>query len=286
MAWTNHPGYTNGCTFPANHRTDQWVPRLGRARAPDIDTTDPEALQTQHTRSHSPPQAVGGGRAPMQPNMSPAPATAYDRNNASDTMSPPGDSSSNAKRKSEDASAQPRAKRNRYISIAWYVWHADMHPPLGIMAKRKQQRVQAPQDQVQRAITMSALRQSQPRMHVCAQLLQQLQGVRVSGPGCLSTWRTRLTCDAASSSKCRRISRRFSSKSMTSTTTSLPSGRRWMYRVTTPAQSAHLSTAETFSNPRCCLLCLPDREPNPSASTHASMAQHRALSISAWPGRA
>jgi hypothetical protein len=104
--------------------------------------------------------------------------------------------------------------------------------------------------------------------------------------GAPSTWRTRLTWDAASSSKCRRISRRFSSKSMTSTTTLLPSGRRWMYRATTPAQSAHLSTAETFSNPRCCLLCLRDREPNPSASTHASMAQHRAHSISAWPGRA
>ncbi|KAF2832950.1 hypothetical protein CC86DRAFT_364946 [Ophiobolus disseminans] len=33
-------------------------------------------------------------------------------------MSPPGDSGSNAKRKSEDGSSQPRAKRNRYISIA------------------------------------------------------------------------------------------------------------------------------------------------------------------------
>ncbi|KAF2030113.1 hypothetical protein EK21DRAFT_66131 [Setomelanomma holmii] len=50
--------------------------------------------------------------------MSPTSATGHDRNNASDTMSPPGDSSSNAKRKSEDGSGQPRAKRNRYISIA------------------------------------------------------------------------------------------------------------------------------------------------------------------------
>lgn len=43
-----------------------------------------------------------------------------DRNNASDTMSPPNDSSTHTKRKSEDAAPQPRAKRNRYISIAWY----------------------------------------------------------------------------------------------------------------------------------------------------------------------
>jgi hypothetical protein len=44
-----------------------------------------------------------------------------DRNNASDTMSPPDDSSNNAKRKNDEGgSAQPRAKRNRYISIAWY----------------------------------------------------------------------------------------------------------------------------------------------------------------------
>ncbi|KAL5116523.1 hypothetical protein ACEQ8H_005519 [Pleosporales sp. CAS-2024a] len=51
--------------------------------------------------------------------MSAPPANGHDQNNASDTMSPPGDTSSNAtKRNSEDASAQPRAKRNRYISIA------------------------------------------------------------------------------------------------------------------------------------------------------------------------
>jgi hypothetical protein len=49
--------------------------------------------------------------------MSSTSATGHDRNNGSDTMSP---SDSNGKRKSEDASAQPRAKRNRYISIAWY----------------------------------------------------------------------------------------------------------------------------------------------------------------------
>ncbi|KAL6706789.1 hypothetical protein ACN47E_005125 [Coniothyrium glycines] len=41
-----------------------------------------------------------------------------DRNNASDTMSPPNESRSNAKRRSEDGAPQPRAKRNRYISIA------------------------------------------------------------------------------------------------------------------------------------------------------------------------
>jgi hypothetical protein len=52
----------------------------------------------------------------MQPNMSPA----HDRHNASDTMSPPDDAGGGAKRKSDDGAAQPRAKRNRYISIAWY----------------------------------------------------------------------------------------------------------------------------------------------------------------------
>ncbi|KAH9865544.1 hypothetical protein J1614_009129 [Plenodomus biglobosus] len=45
-------------------------------------------------------------------------AVMSDRNNASDTMSPQNDSGSNAKRKSEDGGPQPRAKRNRYISIA------------------------------------------------------------------------------------------------------------------------------------------------------------------------
>jgi hypothetical protein len=54
----------------------------------------------------------------MQPNMSPT--SAHDRHNASDTMSPQEDAGSSAKRKSDDGSAQPRAKRNRYISIAWY----------------------------------------------------------------------------------------------------------------------------------------------------------------------
>jgi hypothetical protein len=55
------------------------------------------------------------------PAMSSTSANGHDRNNASDTMSPPGDTGSNAKRRSEDGgSAQPRAKRNRYISIAWY----------------------------------------------------------------------------------------------------------------------------------------------------------------------
>ncbi|KAF2856067.1 fungal-specific transcription factor-like protein [Plenodomus tracheiphilus IPT5] len=41
-----------------------------------------------------------------------------DRNNASDTMSPPNDGGSYPKRKSDDGGPQPRAKRNRYISIA------------------------------------------------------------------------------------------------------------------------------------------------------------------------
>jgi hypothetical protein len=39
--------------------------------------------------------------------------------------------------------------------------------------------VQTAQDQVQRPDTMPALRQPQSRMPVCAELLQQLQGVRV-----------------------------------------------------------------------------------------------------------
>jgi hypothetical protein len=39
-------------------------------------------------------------------------------NGDSDTMSPPNESQ---KRKSDDGAPQPRAKRNRYISIAWCV---------------------------------------------------------------------------------------------------------------------------------------------------------------------
>lgn len=48
-------------------------------------------------------------------------------------MSPSGDS--NGKRKSEDASAQPRAKRNRYISIAWYDMRSRRKEVEGAMAK-------------------------------------------------------------------------------------------------------------------------------------------------------
>ncbi|CAO2650750.1 Nn.00g020420.m01.CDS01 [Neocucurbitaria sp. VM-36] len=44
--------------------------------------------------------------------------SAADRKYASDTMSPPPESSNHSKRKSEDGGPQPRAKRNRYISIA------------------------------------------------------------------------------------------------------------------------------------------------------------------------
>lgn len=51
-----------------------------------------------------------------------------DRNNASDTMSPPNDTGAHAKRKSDEGGPQPRAKRNRYISIAWYVCHVAMLP--------------------------------------------------------------------------------------------------------------------------------------------------------------
>jgi hypothetical protein len=47
--------------------------------------------------------------------MSPRHASVPD---GSDTMSPPNDSSANQKRKSDDGAPQPRAKRNRYISIA------------------------------------------------------------------------------------------------------------------------------------------------------------------------
>jgi hypothetical protein len=41
----------------------------------------------------------------------------------SDTMSPSNETNSGGKRKTEDGAPQPRAKRNRYISIAWCVMH-------------------------------------------------------------------------------------------------------------------------------------------------------------------
>lgn len=44
--------------------------------------------------------------------------TPADKSNPSDAISPLQDANNNAKRKNEDAPAQPRAKRNRYISIA------------------------------------------------------------------------------------------------------------------------------------------------------------------------
>jgi hypothetical protein len=39
----------------------------------------------------------------------------------SDTMSPPTETNGAGKRRADDGAPQPRAKRNRYISIAWYV---------------------------------------------------------------------------------------------------------------------------------------------------------------------
>lgn len=55
----------------------------------------------------------------VRPGMSPSATGAMARSNASDnTASPPNDPNTSTKRKSEDASLQPRAKRNRYISIA------------------------------------------------------------------------------------------------------------------------------------------------------------------------
>lgn len=41
--------------------------------------------------------------------------------NSSETMSPVNDSGPPGKRKNDDGAPQPRAKRNRYISIAWCV---------------------------------------------------------------------------------------------------------------------------------------------------------------------
>jgi hypothetical protein len=78
-----------------------------------------DSTELEHT-SHRQPSFYtrGGGPAPMQLNMSPT--STHDRHNASDTMSPQDDAGSSAKRKSDDGSSQPRAKRNRYISIAWY----------------------------------------------------------------------------------------------------------------------------------------------------------------------
>jgi hypothetical protein len=102
----NHVGGDGFGDLP--RKTALWTPELADS-----------ALVSGGTKLHAQDTASsrGGGRTPMPANMSP---NARDSNNASDTMSPPEDSGSNAKRKSEDGSGQPRAKRNRYISIAWY----------------------------------------------------------------------------------------------------------------------------------------------------------------------
>ena len=144
--------------------------------------------------------------------------------------------------------------------------------------------MQETKDQVQWSDSMSALRQPEPRMLVCAELLQQLQGVRVS----LSWWhaiRNIADYHTASSSRCPPISRPSSSKSMTSTTISPRSGRRSMSQATAMALSARPST-ETINSRQCCLHHLHDREPSRSASTLASTAQRRASSTSEWRDRA
>lgn len=89
---------------------------------------------------------------------------------------------SGTKRKSSDAGGQARAKRNRYISIAWYATQVRcLRQRLCILIDTPlQQRVQAAQDQMQWPGAVPALRQPQPRMRLRAQLLRcQLQRVRV-----------------------------------------------------------------------------------------------------------
>jgi hypothetical protein len=99
---------------PQKPRTDQWIQVNARFRACLIapkSRLQPRIIVYDQSRRRAIADA---------PAMSSASANGRDRKN-SDTMSPPGDTNSNAKRKSEDGgSAQPRAKRNRYISIAWY----------------------------------------------------------------------------------------------------------------------------------------------------------------------
>jgi hypothetical protein len=113
--WTNHVGYGQPAPFPAKQRTDQWILSARRFRAL-LDSTQSALRPDVIVQDQSRRRAIADA-----PAMSSTSANGHDRNNASDTMSPPGDTGSNAKRRSEDGgSAQPRAKRNRYISIAWY----------------------------------------------------------------------------------------------------------------------------------------------------------------------
>lgn len=105
--------------------------------------------------------------------------------NGAQSASPPNDGHmsdayTGSKRKNPDGSEstqQQRAKRNRYISIACNECKRCAHLHLHI-----HRLVLTPcqaQDQVQWPDAVPALRQPPARVSVCAQLLQQLQGLRV-----------------------------------------------------------------------------------------------------------
>jgi hypothetical protein len=112
--WTNHVGYGQPAPFPAKaHRSvDPQRSPIPRMLDSNKARLRPDVIAQDQSRRRAIADA---------PAMSSTSANGHDRNNASDTMSPPDDTGSHVKRKSEDGgSAQPRAKRNRYISIAWY----------------------------------------------------------------------------------------------------------------------------------------------------------------------
>ncbi|KNG51360.1 fungal specific transcription factor [Stemphylium lycopersici] len=103
-------------TYIADH------PLRGRMPAPESQRQELLFVLGELYKLRCEPQAIpdapGVSGTGARAELTMSSTTPVDKSNASDTMSPANDSGSNAKRKSDDGPAQPRAKRNRYISIA------------------------------------------------------------------------------------------------------------------------------------------------------------------------
>lgn len=92
---------------------------LGDASLPSSFPADPQRLGLRASCNRSPSLSIltPGARAAWFRMAMTTPGSSMV--NGSDTMSPSNGADPPAKRKTEDGAPQPRAKRNRYISIAW-----------------------------------------------------------------------------------------------------------------------------------------------------------------------
>lgn len=82
-----------------------------------------------------------------------------------------GGDSNSGKRKSDDPHQQQKQKRNRYISIAWYICSPHLAHKHKHQIDHSKQRMQTTEDQVQWSDPMPAMRQSRSRLRLRSQLL-------------------------------------------------------------------------------------------------------------------